>query len=149
MGTARAAWDAGLVGINFEDSTRAGLVPLDEQVAAIRAIREAVPELVLNARVDVFLRIGGDVDEAVERGERLPRSRRRLHLPDPVPARRRSPELARRIDGPINVIAEPGVPGPAELQALGVARMTWGGGLAAVAYAAAVRTVSRRARAYL
>ena len=26
VGTARAAWDAGLVGINFEDSTRAGLV---------------------------------------------------------------------------------------------------------------------------
>ena len=39
VGTARAAWDAGLVGINFEDSTRAGLVPLDEQTAAIRAIR--------------------------------------------------------------------------------------------------------------
>src|ERR1700744_6426916 len=42
VGTARPAWDAGLVGINFEDSTRAGLVELDEQVAAIRAIREAV-----------------------------------------------------------------------------------------------------------
>src|SRR5581483_3494377 len=29
VGTARAAWEAGLVGINFEDSTRAGLVVLD------------------------------------------------------------------------------------------------------------------------
>src|SRR3954451_1414330 len=65
VGTARAAWDAGLVGINFEDSTRAGLVDVEEQVAAIRAIREAVPELVINARVDVFVRIGtGDIPEA-------------------------------------------------------------------------------------
>ena len=68
VGTARAAWEAGLVGINFEDSTRAGLVELEEQVEAIRAIREAVPELVLNARVDVFLGIGrGDIAEAAER----------------------------------------------------------------------------------
>ena len=42
VGTARAAWEAGLVGINFEDSTRAGLVPLDEQMEAIGAIRAAV-----------------------------------------------------------------------------------------------------------
>src|SRR5439155_18175349 len=68
VGTARAAWEAGLVGINVEDSTRDGLVPLDEQVDVIRAIRAAVPELVINARVDVFLGIGrGDVPEAAER----------------------------------------------------------------------------------
>ena len=46
----------------------AGLLPVEEQAALIRAIRAAVPELVLNARVDVFLRGAGDVDEAVERG---------------------------------------------------------------------------------
>src|SRR5947209_12187613 len=67
VGTARAAWEAGLVGINFEDSTRAGLVDLDGQVAAISAIHEAVPELVVNARVDVFLHSDGEVDEAVRR----------------------------------------------------------------------------------
>jgi 2-methylisocitrate lyase-like PEP mutase family enzyme len=48
-------------------------------------------------------------------------------------------ELARRIDGPLNVLARPGVPGPSELQALGVARMTWGSGLASLAYAEAAR----------
>src|SRR3954469_22976096 len=48
VGTARRAWEAGRVGINFEASTDAGLVPVEEQAAAIRAIREAVPELVLN-----------------------------------------------------------------------------------------------------
>ena len=140
-GTARAAWDAGLVGINFEDSTRAGLVSRDEQTAAITAIRQAVPELVLNARVDVFLRIGGDVDEAVERANAYLKAGADCAYPilcPPVSI----PELARRIDGPMNVIADQGVPGPADLQALGVARLTWGGGLAAVAYDAAVRTVT-------
>ena len=141
VGTARAAWDAGLVGMNFEDSTRAGLVSLDEQTAAIRAICQAVPELVLNARVDVFLRIGGDVDEAVERANAYLEAGADCTYPilcPPVSI----PELARRIDGPMNVMAERGVPGSADLQALGVARLTWGGGLAAVAYDAAVRTVS-------
>ena len=140
-GTARAAWDAGLVGINFEDSTRAGLVSRDEQTAAITAILQAVPELVLNARVDVFLRIGGDVDEAVERANAYLKAGADCAYPilcPPVSI----PELARRIDGPMNVIADQGVPGPADLQALGVARLTWGGGLAAVAYDAAVRTVT-------
>ena len=143
-GTARAAWAAGLVGINFEDSTRAGLVPLAEQTAAIAAIREAVPELVVNARVDVFLRIGGDVDEAVERANAYLAAGADCAYPilcPPVSI----PELARRIDGPMNVIADRGVPGPAELHELGVARLTWGGGLAAVAYDAAVRVVEEAA----
>jgi 2-methylisocitrate lyase-like PEP mutase family enzyme len=48
-------------------------------------------------------------------------------------------DLARRIDGPINVLAVAGMPEPYELQALGVARMTWGSGLASAAYAEAAR----------
>ena len=143
-GTARAAWAAGLVGINFEDSTGAGLVPLDEQTAAIAAIREAEPELVVNARVDVFLRSGGDVDEAVERANAYLAAGADCAYPilcPPVSI----PELASRINGPMNVIADRGVPGPAELQELGVARLTWGGGLAAVAYDAAVRVVAEAA----
>ena len=84
VGTARAAWDAGLVGINFEDSTRAGLVDVEEQAAAIRAIREAVPDLVINARVDIFVRIGTRRRRRGSRArQRLPRSRRGLHLSDP------------------------------------------------------------------
>jgi len=144
-GTARAAWAAGLVGINFEDSTRAGLVPLGEQVQAIGAIRDAVPELVVNARVDVFLRLGGDVDEAVERANAYLTAGADCAYPilcPPVSI----PELARRIDGPMNVIVADGVPGPADLQELGVARLTWGGGLAGVAYAAAARVAAAALR---
>jgi 2-methylisocitrate lyase-like PEP mutase family enzyme len=138
-GTARAAWDAGLVGMNFEDSTRAGLVPRDEQVAAIREIRDAVPELVLNARVDVFLGIGrGDVDEAVERANAYLAAGADCTYPILAPVDSIAP-LARRIDGPVNVLVQKGTPDPPELQALGVARLTWGSGLASSAYVEAVR----------
>jgi 2-methylisocitrate lyase-like PEP mutase family enzyme len=138
VGTARAAWDAGLVGINFEDSTRAGLVPVDEQVEAIRAIRAAVPDLVINARVDTFLGIGrGDVAEAAERGNAYLAAGAECVYPILAP-----PEsiaaLVHRIDGPVNVIVDERTPPAAELDELGVARMTWGSGLATLAYDAAV-----------
>lgn len=146
VGTARAAWEAGLVGINFEDSTRAGLVALDEQVEAIRAIRAAVPELVVNARVDVFLGIGrGDVAEAAERANAYLAAGADCVYPILAP-----PEsiaaLAHRIDGPVNVIVAAGTPGPAELEELGVARLTWGGGLATAAYDEAARIAAAALR---
>ena len=139
VGTARAAWAAGLVGINFEDSTRGGLVPVDEQVEAIRAIVAAVPHLVVNARVDVFLGIGrGDVAEAAERANAYLEAGAVCAYPIFAP-----PEsiaaLVHRIDGPINVIAKEGTPSPAELEQLGVARVTWGSGLAKLAYDEAAR----------
>jgi 2-methylisocitrate lyase-like PEP mutase family enzyme len=141
VGTARRAWDVGLVGINFEDSTGGEMVALDEQVAAIRAIRDAVPDLVINARVDVFLRQTGGIDEAVERAQAYLAAGADCIYPIfcPVPA---VADLARRIDGPINVVVIPGMPEPHELQALGVARMTWGAGLAGLAYAEAARVVA-------
>jgi 2-methylisocitrate lyase-like PEP mutase family enzyme len=142
VATARAAWEAGLVGINFEDSTRAGLVPLEEQVDVIRAIRDEVPELVVNARVDVFLGIGrGDVDEAVERANAYLAAGADCAYPILAPVVSIA-ELARRIDGPTNVIVQKGTPDAAELQALGVARLTWGSGLATAAYEEAVRVAS-------
>ena len=138
VATARAAWDAGIVGMNFEDSAKGALVPVEEQIEAIRAIKAAVPELVLNARVDVFLTGGDDVDEAVRRANAYLEAGADCTYPyserfDPVP------ELAQRIDGPINVVLEQGMPHPRELQQHGVARVTWGGRLAAQAYAEAER----------
>src|SRR5581483_2629685 len=67
VGTARAAWEAGVVGMNLEDSTGGELVSIEDQVAAIRAVKEAVPALVLNARVDVYLRGRGGIPEAAGR----------------------------------------------------------------------------------
>jgi 2-methylisocitrate lyase-like PEP mutase family enzyme len=146
VGTALAAWDAGLVGINFEDSTRSGLMDIDEQVEAIRAIREAVPDLVINARVDIFVRIGsGDIPEAGERGNAYLAAGADCIYPILAPVGSIE-ALVHRIKGPMNVIAEPDTPSPAELDELGVARMTWGSNLATAAYGEAVRIAAAALR---
>jgi 2-methylisocitrate lyase-like PEP mutase family enzyme len=138
VATARAAWDAGVVGMNFEDSTSGTLVSVDDQVAAIREIKAAVPELVLNARVDVFLTGSGGIDEAVERANAYLAAGADCTYPysenyDPVP------ELVQRIAGPVNVVLEDGMPSPSELGQVGVARVTWGVRLSRSAYREAVR----------
>jgi len=107
----------------------------------IRAIREAVPELVINARVDVFVRNIGGIDEAVERGNAYLAAGADCVYPIACPVTAVA-DLAGRIDGPINVLVIPGMPEPHELQKLGVARMTWGSGLASAAYAEAVRVAA-------
>jgi 2-methylisocitrate lyase-like PEP mutase family enzyme len=136
--TARAAWDSGVCGVNYEDSTAGAMVPVGEQASMLRAVREAVPGLVLNARVDVFLRDAGGVDDAVERGNAYLAAGADCVYPIFCPADV-IPELVGRIDGPINVAALPGTPPPAELERLGVARLTFGAGLASAAYAEAAR----------
>jgi 2-methylisocitrate lyase-like PEP mutase family enzyme len=138
VGTARAAWEAGVVGMNFEDSPNDEMASVDEQVERIRAIKAAVPRLVLNARVDVFINGSHDVTEAVERANAYLGAGADCAYPILAPIAAIA-ELAQRIDGPINVIATDETPGPTELQALGVARMTWGGGLARSAYEEAAR----------
>lgn len=138
VGTARAAWAAGVVGMNFEDSPGDVMAEVEEQAERIRAIRAAVPELVLNARVDVWVNGSRQVDDAVARAVAYLAAGADCAYPILAPVAAIA-ELAQRIDGPINVLATPETPGPAELQALGVARMTWGGRLAAAAYAEAAR----------
>src|SRR5271154_5334735 len=66
--TAAAALAAGAAGMNLEDSQGGRLLALEEQVAIVRSVRAAAPELVVNARVDVFLDGAGGVEEAIMRG---------------------------------------------------------------------------------
>jgi 2-methylisocitrate lyase-like PEP mutase family enzyme len=99
-----------------------------------------VPELVINARVDVFLNGGGDVGEAVERANAYLAAGADCAYPIFCPPEAVA-ELAQRIDGPINVLLTPKMPSAAELAALGAARLTWGAGLAGLAYKEAARVV--------
>jgi 2-methylisocitrate lyase-like PEP mutase family enzyme len=140
VGTAERAWEAGVVGMNLEDSRAGALLPVDEQVEILRAVRAAVPELVLNARVDVFVRRAGGVDEAVERANAYLAAGADCTYPILAPFEDVA-ELARRIDGPVNVMLKPGAPSLAELERLGVRRATWGTGLATTALAAAAELV--------
>ena len=141
VGTARLAWEAGIVGMNFEDSPGGVLRDVREQAELIREIKAAVPELVLNARVDVFEREAGGVEEAVERANAYLAAGADCTYPLLSPNDVIG-ELARRIGGPINVLLQAGAPAPHELEQLGVARATWGGRLASLAYAEAARVAA-------
>lgn len=132
--TARQAWAAGAVGINFEDADYAApgeLTTVSAQQARIAAIREAVPDLVINARTDVFLLgVGDDEDHrihlAIERGRAwLDAGADVIFLPgttDPVVVRR----LADGIRGPISLMAGTDAPPAKTLFEAGACRISTG-----------------------
>lgn len=138
VATVRAAWEAGIVGANIEDSFGgAAPVEIDEQVELIRAVREAAPELVLNARVDTFVRRSGGVEETIERGNAYLEAGADCVFPITIADRADIEAVVEGVNGPVAVMAVPGLPTLDELERIGVARFTWGSGLAKVALSAA------------
>lgn len=142
----RAVLEAGAVGVNLEDADHhhAGpFVDIELHVAKIRAARGAADRagipLVINARTDVFLAAAGPQEG------RLPCAIRRANayldagadsafVPGVRDAKTVA-SLAREVEGPLNILAGPGVPPVADLQALGVARVSVGSGPARAALA--------------
>ena len=133
VGTARAAWEAGAVGMNLEDGNGARAAHA-ERVAAVKA---AVPELVLNARTDVFLPGGsGELDDAAARLNAYLDAGADCAFAIGVVDRETIAELVRRVRGPLNVLATRASPTVGELGALGVRRISLGSGLHRAALAA-------------
>ena len=139
-GTAEAAIEAGAVGLNLED----GLGPIEEHLTRVRVAR-AVAEsrgvpLVVNARTDVFLHGDGDVEEAIRRGNAYLDAGADCVYPIMASDRDAIARLVSGIRGPVNILHRPGVPPVAELEELGVARVSVGSGLfrAALAHAEAL-----------
>lgn len=135
--TAQAVIAAGAVGMNLEDSTEesdTALIEVSLAVEKIRAVREAgsragVP-LVINARTDVYLNQVGAPDSRYDHALRRAAAFRDagadcIFLPGV-----REPELITRfvkdLKFPINILAGPGFPIIADLQRLGVARVSLG-----------------------
>jgi 2-methylisocitrate lyase-like PEP mutase family enzyme len=130
---------AGAVGINLEDAlpgVRGTLEAVGLQTEKIRAIRDlasatGVP-LVLNARTDVYLAsIGapeGRFDEAVRRACAYRDAGADCLFIPGVRDARTIERLVAAIAAPINVLAGPGMPTAAELERLGVARVSVGSG---------------------
>jgi 2-methylisocitrate lyase-like PEP mutase family enzyme len=126
---------AGAVGANIEDSTGGVLSDVDAHAARLAGVRGAavaagVP-LVINARVDVFLRTPGlseadQVDAAIVRANRYLAAGADCVYPILCPPATVS-RLVDGIDGAVNVQWRPDGPSPAELAALGVARISAGG----------------------
>jgi 2-methylisocitrate lyase-like PEP mutase family enzyme len=128
--------EAGAVGCNLEDSDPASreLADPGRQAEFLAAVREAAGEaLVLNARVDVFVRprpagAGDAAADAAERGRRYLAAGADCCYPILAPVAL-LPALVADIGGPVNAMRGPGGPSLAELAATGVARISFGGSL--------------------
>ena len=127
--------DCGVAGCNLEDSDPVSreLTDPSRQADFLAAVRSAAGrDLVINARVDVYVRPATDpaglTDAAVARSATYLAAGADCVYPIHAPPAA-IPELVRRIEGPVNVMYRPDGPTIAELAAMGVARITFGSGL--------------------
>jgi 2-methylisocitrate lyase-like PEP mutase family enzyme len=148
--TVKAAIEAGAIGMNLEDVTgddENSEVALPLQVEKIRVIREAAASLgvpfVLNARTDIYLMpIGPEATRFERTFERLRAYRKGgadcLFAPG-VYDRDTIAKLVKAVDGPLNILANPACPPVAELEKIGVARISAGSGIMRAAMGAVQR----------
>ena len=139
--TARLAFAAGAAGMNLEDGNR----PPEQVVEQVRAAREAAP-IVLNARVDTFLSGSGDLAEGVERARAYLAAGADCVYPIMLVERDAVERFVQAVEGPVNVVVTATTPSLEELERIGVARVTWGSGLAAIALDAAAAAVAASIR---
>jgi len=146
---------AGAVGINIEDYLPGAddLIPTSVQVDKIAAIfksaKTAGVPVVINARTDGILRALGEADSRI--GEAIARGRAYLAAGADcvfVPGATDRDTIARLVEGiggPVNILAVAGTPPIAELESLGVARVSVGSGPMR-AVLALVRDIARELR---
>jgi len=128
--TVRAIADAGGIGMNIEDSTEPPAVLVEK----IKGIRSFAKPFFINARCDVFLRGIGEKETRFEETMRRIKSYADAGadsafvpgLTDAATIGR----IAKESPLPLNVMLSPGLPPVAELQELGVARLSIGGAAA-------------------
>lgn len=130
--TVRRSIGVGVVGGNIEDQLR----PLAEAVSGVRAAVAAGEaegvSFVLNARTDAFV-MAGDRDAAAVLADAISRGRAYLDAGADcvfVPGALSADVVAGLVEGigvrKVSVLAGPGMPSPAELAELGVARVSFG-----------------------
>jgi 2-methylisocitrate lyase-like PEP mutase family enzyme len=130
---------AGVAGMNLEDSdyhphgAPMTLLPLDQQLAKIRAVMAAKQQLgsefFLNARVDVFGAVSSHregMDDAIARGNAYAEAGADcIFIFRPGDAQVIG-TLVKEIHAPLSVLAGEDTPSVPELEALGVARVSYG-----------------------
>lgn len=148
--TVKAAIAAGIIGMNLEDVTgdhEKSVVDLPLQVEKIRAICETAKSVgvpfVLNARTDVYLMpIGPEASRFERTVERLRAYRDAgascLFAPG-VYDRDTIAKLVKALEAPLNILANPALPPMAELEKIGVARVSAGSGIMRAAMGAVQR----------
>jgi 2-methylisocitrate lyase-like PEP mutase family enzyme len=137
--TVRQFVAAGVAGMNLEDSdyhahgTPMTLVSVDYQLEKIRAVMEAKralgSEFFLNARVDVFGTVSDyrqGLDDAIRRGNAYAEAGADCIFIFRPPDAEGIRTLVREIHAPLSILATPDSPPVPELDALGVARVSYG-----------------------
>lgn len=134
----------GIAGINIEDSLDLNPVLIDEmefceRISAIRALSDSMGfHLVINARTDSFYTSTGSaqekLSESIRRGNKYREAGADCIFVQPVWEKETIATLVKEIHAPINILANPTIgagvtPSIAELQDLGVARVSLGSGL--------------------
>jgi 2-methylisocitrate lyase-like PEP mutase family enzyme len=137
-----ALGEARVAGCNLEDTdhssgtVRTAFVQAERLAAVREAARKAGYPLVINARIDVFLADfhgGAERPQAELVDEALGRARAYFEagVDCVYPIALWQPDALRAFvagaPGPVNALAIPRAPSPAELGELGVARVSWGG----------------------
>lgn len=136
----RKVLQAGAVGINFEDSTVEGgpLHPIEFQCERIRTIRKMAVEegipLVINARIDVFVRRGEishakKIEETIVRGQAYIDAGADCLYPMGPGDIETLKKIRDETKAPINVYASKAAASMKELEAIGVSRLSLGPGL--------------------
>ena len=144
--TARGVIAAGAVGMNLEDAGDDGLLDAELHASRVRAARQAanasgVP-VVINARTDAFEAPGTDAQrcaEAVRRANLYLAAGADCAFVPFTSDRDVIARLVKEIRGPINVLATKASPTIAELERLGVRRVSVGSAIARAAYSVAQR----------
>ena len=151
--TVKAAIEAGAIGMNLEDLSgdeKSPLVDLPRQIEKIRAVRETgasvgVP-FVLNARTDVFLAAVGPEEMRFERtAERLrayAKAGADCVFAPGATDREMIAKLVKAVEAPLNILAVPACPPIAELERVGVARVSTGSGIMRAAMGLVQRVAS-------
>ena len=139
VATIRDVIALGAVGVNIEDSSEVGgahLVDAAQQAEKISAVcaaaRDCGVPIVVNARTDSFwLKLGDDRERlrvSIERANRYREAGAHCLFVPAAANRDTIATLVREIAGPINILTVPGCPPIAELEQLGVRRVSEGSG---------------------
>jgi 2-methylisocitrate lyase-like PEP mutase family enzyme len=141
----RLLLDAGIVGINFEDTDKNAntLLSIDLQCKRIRLIRKIAEEsgipLFINARTDVYLyekNFAGNTEklnELITRGLAYKEAGADGFFPILVTRQDEIQEIIDRVELPVNIVTVPGIPDLKTLRKLGVARVSLGPSLLKIA----------------
>jgi 2-methylisocitrate lyase-like PEP mutase family enzyme len=148
--TVRTAIEAGAVGMNLEDLSgyeKHPLLELPAQIEKILAVREAAAAMgvpfVLNARTDVFLAAVGPEETrlqgTVERLRAYRDAGADCMFAPGVTDLATIEKLVKAVEAPLNILANAACPPIAELERVGVARVSTGSGIMRAAMGVAQR----------